>query len=99
VATPVKKSNQVFILTQGVQGPPGPPGIVEEEAMYSKRIDFISESLLYKGEAAVGQPENASSWRIRRLEIYPDGDVTELWASGTADFVHTWADRASYEYS
>ena len=26
MATPVKKSNQVFILTQGVQGPPGPPG-------------------------------------------------------------------------
>jgi hypothetical protein len=66
---------------------------------YSKRVDFISDSLLYKGEAAVGQPSNAAAWRIRKIEFALDGDVSETWANGTADFAHVWDDRASYEYN
>lgn len=87
---------------QGLQGPPGPagsPGISEEEQVYSKRVDFISDSLLYKGEAAVGSFESDSVWRIRKIVIFPDGDITETWANGTANTVHSWNNRLTYIYS
>lgn len=83
---------------QGERGLQGEPGISEDEKVYSKRIDFITDSLLYKGEAAVGSDENSSSWRIRKIEIYPDGDISETWANGTANTVHNWLNRLSYTY-
>jgi hypothetical protein len=71
----------------------------EEESVYSKRIDFISETVLYKGEAAVGALEGAGVWRIRKITIANDNDVTETWAGGTANFDKAWADRATLIYS
>ena len=77
----------------------GSSGTLPEEELYSKRIDFISDSILYKGEAEVGSSENSSSWRIRKIEIYPDGDISETWANGTANTTHIWSNRLSYTYS
>lgn len=67
------------------QGPPGPTGISEEDIMYAKRIDFTTDSTLYKAEAVVGSLESAAAWRIRYIVIAADNDVTETWASGTAE--------------
>lgn len=68
------------------------------EEMYAKRVDFEGDTI-YRGEAAVGALESALVWRIRRIELAVDGDVTEMWANGTADFTHAWADRLALEYS
>ena len=89
-----------FLITAGTQGPSGPPGSSgEEEEMYAKRVDFEGD-IIYRGEAAVGALESALVWRIRRIALAPaDGDVVEIWANGTAEFVHAWADRLSLEYS
>jgi hypothetical protein len=85
---------------QGPQGPQGPPGVSgEEDVPYSKRIDFVTENELYKGEAAVGSTETSTSWRIKKIVIAGDGDVAETWAGGTAQFDKTWSLRASYTYS
>jgi hypothetical protein len=84
---------------QGPQGPQGPAGVVEEEMTYSKRIDFVTDSILYRGEAQVGSLENSSVWRIRKIVISPDGDVSETWADGVATFNKIWANRAAYSYS
>lgn len=70
----------------------------DEEMPYAKRIDFITDNLLYRGEAVVGSLENSPVWRIRKLIIGEDNDVTEIWANGTADYVHTWTDRTIYTY-
>ena len=67
--------------------------------VYSKRIDFISDNELYKGEAQVGTTEASSGWRIRRVVIAQDGDVAETWAGGTANFDKQWSDRLIYIYS
>lgn len=84
----------------GPQGPIGPPGVSEEDAVYSKRVDFISDDLLYKGEATVGSLETDPAWRVRLITISNvDGDVSETWASGTAEFNKIWADRATFTYS
>lgn len=74
-------------------------GVSEEEVPYSKRIDFVSETELYKGEAQVGSSESASTWRIRKITIAGDGDVQETWAGGSAEFNKIWTSRASYVYS
>lgn len=81
-------------------GAMGPRGLAAEDIdVYSKRIDFISENELYKGEAAVGSSEASPLWRIRKVVIAVDNDVSETWASGTADFDKIWANRAALVYS
>lgn len=86
-------------ITAGIIGPKGDPGIAEEDVLYSKRIDFISESELYKGEATVGSSESSAVWRIRKITIGVDGDVTEIWASGNTNFDKQWTQRLVLSYS
>lgn len=75
------------------------PVIGEEDMVYSKRIDFVTDDELYRGEAPVGSSEADSVWRIRKVVIGSDGDVWETWAGGTALFDKTWNLRTSYVYS
>lgn len=87
------------VVVHGIMGPPGRDGIAEEDMVYSKRVDFVGETTIYRGEAAVGSSESSLAWRIRRISIGADGDVTETWAGGTALFDKSWAERFSYTYS
>lgn len=87
------------VVVTGLVGPQGQPGVPEEDLMYSKRVDFISDTLLYKGEAPVGSTENSGVWRVHKIVLGVDGDMTETWAGGTALFDKVWADRASLIYS
>lgn len=83
----------------GPVGPPGPPGLPsEEDQMFSRRVDFEGD-MIYRGEAEVGAAESDAVWRIRKIDVAVDGDVTETWANGTADFVHRWDGRYELEYS
>ena len=86
---------------QGPIGPQGPPGTGagEEQMVYSKRVDFISENQMYKGEAAVGSSENSALWRIRKIDIGIDGDVVQTWANGNSNFTNRWIDRLTLTYS
>ena len=45
-------------LEVGIMGPQGRPGTSEDEIMYSKRVDFIDDSTLYRGEAVPGSNES-----------------------------------------
>ena len=83
---------------QGPPGPPGPPGTPEDEIMYSKRVDFIDDSTLYRGEAVPGSAESAAVWRIRKITIAVDNDVSETWAGGNDNFDKAWSDRESLSY-
>ena len=94
----IDKDNSSLVLAGGL-GPQGAPGVSEEDVMYSKRVDFITDLELYRGEAAVGSSESSAVWRIRKVTLAIDGDVAEKWASGTALFDKVWADRASLTYT
>lgn len=87
------------LLVTGIIGPRGPDGISEEDMVYSKRVDFVTDNELYKGEAAVGAPETSPVWRIRKVVIGNDGDVTETWASGNALFDKAWSGRSGFTYT
>lgn len=73
-------------------------GAVDLDTTMSRRTDLVGDSLMYRGEAAPGALESAAAWRIRRIEFTPDGSVVELWASGSADMIFAWDDRASLTY-
>lgn len=70
-----------------------------EEVMFSKRVDFINDNLLYKAESAAGTLDSSPLWRISKVVIENDGDVIETWAEGTASFDKIWTNRLSYTYS
>lgn len=70
----------------------------DDNMTYTKRVDFITDSLLYRGEALPGTQTNEPEWRIRRLTIASDCDVTEEWANGNANFDKVWDDRLSLTY-
>jgi hypothetical protein len=71
----------------------------ENEMAYSRRTDFISDNLIYRGEATPGSNAAAAVWRIRRLVTAEDGDIAEEWASGNASFDKVWNDRLALAYS
>lgn len=66
--------------------------------VYSKRIDFVTDDEIYRGEAEVGTAEGSAAWRIRKVLIASDGDITETWAGGTAAFDKAWNLRSTYNY-
>jgi hypothetical protein len=74
-------------------------GAIDMGAELSRRSDFVGETIIYRGEAAPGAAESAAVWRIKRIEFGTDGDVTEQWASGNANFDKVWADRTGLAYS
>lgn len=71
----------------------------DDDMAYSKRVDFVGETVIYRGEAPVGSAENSAVWRIRKILIAVDGDVTETWADGVSSFTKTWDLRTTYNYS
>jgi hypothetical protein len=73
--------------------------ISDEEVPYSKRIDFITDSLIYKGEAVPGASESSPVWRIHKVVIGTDNDVTETWADGVSTYNKVWADHLTYTFS
>jgi hypothetical protein len=102
----IERITQVEVLdaNEGAQtleivtaGPQGPAGTNEDDMPYTKRIDFVGDTTMYKGEADPGTAESAAKWRIQRLTFVGD-DVTYEWAAGTAAFDKVWANRAALSY-
>lgn len=81
-----------------VPGTGGTSTTTDEEMPYAKRIDFITDNELYKAEAVVGASESSPVWRIRKITIAGDNDVSETWANGTALYDKVWTNRLSYTY-
>ena len=97
---PIEPVRQVVNFTSiGPPGPPGRDGISEDEMVYAKRTDFVGENIIYRGEAVVGSPTSSSVWRIRRITIGVDGDVTEEWVEGSSNFSFVWNDRTTYNFN
>lgn len=71
----------------------------EDELTYAKRVDFVNDDIIYRGEATVGSLENSAVWRIRKITLSVDGDVKEEWADGSAAFAYVWDNRQSLSYS
>lgn len=89
-----------FVLKQPIASDGSSGSIISDEEMpYAKRVDFVSDNELYKGEAVVGSLVTTSVWRIRKIVISNDGDVSEIWADGNSNYDNSWANRLTYSYS
>ena len=70
----------------------------DDEVDYTTRIDFVGETVIYSGKAAVGTIESASAWQIKRVTFAPDGDTTTEFADSDGAFDNVWDDRAGLSY-
>lgn len=86
-------------IVAGQAGPVGPTGLSEDSVAYARQTDFITENLIYKGEAEAGTLFSQPLWRIRKIVISDDGDVSETWADGNSNFDNIWDNRVSLIYS
>ena len=93
-------SQEITILTAGIQGPPGTQGAPggEDEMPYDKEIDFIGSDVIYIGEADPGSATSSPVWRIKKLTKAVDNDVSQKWADGVGTFTKIWDNRLSYTY-
>ena len=96
----VKQAGKPFVLAAGIPGPRGPqgPSGSGDDDVYAKRVDFVGDTVIDRGEAAVGATTSSGVWRVRRITLASDGDVTEEWAGGSAEFNQVWDNRASLMY-
>ena len=99
VNTNVVVEEMTPIVIEIPMGPAGQPGISEADMTFARRVDFINDNLLYKGEATVGTGDSSPLWRIHKIVIGSDDDITETWASGVDTFTHRWTDRLTLVYA
>lgn len=71
--------------------------VITDSIIYTKRVDFINDNLLYKGEALIQSSPASAVWRIKRITIGIDGDVTEEYASTSFDQI--WNNRTGLTYT
>jgi hypothetical protein len=67
----------------------------------AKQVDFAggSPEIIYSGAAAPGSITSAAVWRISRVTLQSDGDVTVQWADGNDAYDNIWDNRAALSYS
>ena len=71
--------------------------VVRLEASFAVRVDDVSSTITYVGEAPIRSPNTAPVWRIKKLETL--GSVFSItWADGNMSFDNVWNDRASLSY-
>jgi len=63
----------------------------------SIRVEDVSPTLSYIGEACLNANTSHPIWRIRQMDSATGCIIT--YANGNASFSNIWDDRASYPYS
>lgn len=61
--------------------------------------DGATPETIYRGFALPGTLTNAPSWRMQRITIQADGDVSIVFADGNDNYDNIWDNRASLSYS
>jgi hypothetical protein len=79
----------------------GQQGTAAESTLpLARRVDFVGETLIYRGTAQPGTGDAANGWRIEEITfVGADEDVEIRWASGDSQFTKVWDNRATYLYS
>ena len=89
------EDGSVTISDVGQQGTPA-----EDKVPLARRVDFVGDTLIYRGMAVPGTADATNGWRIEEITfVGADEDVEIRWASGNANFDKVWNDRAMYSYS
>lgn len=60
--------------------------------------DGATPETIYRGTANPGVATSVASWRVERITIAADGDVSILFADGNDSFDNIWDNRLSLSY-
>jgi hypothetical protein len=85
-------------ISGGVLRYTGTPGGVEPVELI-KKLDVVSDSVSYLGEANPGTLTSAPAWRIKKITTFNDGDIDIQYAEGSTGFTVIWDNRANYTYA
>lgn len=67
------------------------------DTLGSLKVDQITSTLFYIGEATIAAPTSNPVWRIRKIDASVGVNIT--WADGNANYDNVWDNRASLSYS
>ena len=67
------------------------------DALGSLKVDQVTATLFYVGEANFAAPSSNPVWRIRRIDTSAGVDVT--WADGNSNYDNVWDDHTSLTYA
>lgn len=68
------------------------------DIQYTKRVDVVSEFLIYRGEALPNSIESDPVWRISKI-VVSGSNYTVTWANGNANLNNKWSDHLVISYS
>jgi hypothetical protein len=66
---------------------------------FTIRLDEVSSTISYVGEADPGSAEGAAVWRIKKVDMTDPDLAAVTFADGDSNFDNIWNDRLSYIYS
>lgn len=76
--------------------------VLEEELIWMRepsQIDFVGDTIIYKGWAEPSTLTSTASWRISKTEfVGVDEDIIITWADGDILFNNIWDNRAGLTY-
>lgn len=94
-----------LVNLKGDRGVPGGShwyGVLEQASIagadgveYDVRMNVVSDTVMYVGEALPGTATSAAAWRVKKVVSNAEGDLDKTWEGGTADFDKVWDDYAS----
>ena len=61
--------------------------------------DGATPETIYRGKAIPGASTASAAWRIERITIAADGDISIVYADGNDSFDNIWDNRAGLSYS
>ena len=66
------------------------------DSLGALKLDQVTATLAYVGEATFAAPTSSALWRIRKLDTTTGVDIK--WADGNSNYDNVWDDRASLTY-
>lgn len=63
------------------------------------RIDVVSSTVTYLGNAQEGTATSSALWQVKRLTSTSAGNLTIEYPSGSSSYLYIWDNRASLSYS
>ena len=71
---------------------------VVKSSEYTMRLDNVSDTLFYMGEAKPGSLDTSPVWKISKNVMSVDGSISITWADGNARLDNIWNDHLLLTY-
>lgn len=70
-----------------------------EDAAETLRLEVVSSTIMYKGNASSPSLTSAAVWKLARFTLSSAGGIVIEYAGGVSTYTNVWDNRASASYS